>query len=250
MRVEEVRTRKPWDGRDDRPGRPARAGGFDGVHALRRHPDRCDGPGSDLTAVAFDERACRFGVHQMQRPGRERDRSGARIGAKHLGEHPREARRSGAVRRLIERRQRERLPEHLTKRLRLTVPHEPALDRLTRRGCDQGAMAARVSKTQLERRRHSQGSHAIRPAQRVPLEETGDEMPRRRERGARQPCAAAGAIDHRDAQLGLESHVVDRPDRIEERKGLPVTTEQDVLAVVDQLARLGVGKRSGTSPQP
>ena len=50
--------------------------------------------------------------------------------------------------------------------------------------------------------------------------------------------------------MRLQAHVICRADLPQELESVRVTAEQDMLAVVDQLARRGIGKRRGPSAQP
>src|SRR5436853_6479115 len=71
-------------------------------------------------------------------------------------------------------------------------------------------------------------------------------MERRRQRRTGEARAPHGAIDHRDRELRLETHVVERTDVAQERERLGIAPEENVLSVVDELARLPVGKRRRT----
>ena len=65
----------------------------------------------------------------------ERERRILRAAAEHLREHRDEWRRGGDAHRLIQRRQRERLPQHLSDARGLPIGNEPFFDRLAgRRG--------------------------------------------------------------------------------------------------------------------
>ena len=75
-------------------------------------------------------------------------------------------------------------------------------------------------------------------------------MPRRRQRWTDEAGAAAGPIDHRDAQLRLHADVLHRADVVQERQRFRVAAKQDVLTVVDDLSGYGVGKRGRASAEP
>ena len=75
-------------------------------------------------------------------------------------------------------------------------------------------------------------------------------MQRRRQRRAREPRPPPCGIDQGHIELRLQAHVVDRADLAEEREGVGVTAEQDVLAVVDLLAGLAIGERRGPAAEP
>jgi hypothetical protein len=72
----------------------------------------------------------------------------------------------------------------------------------------------------------------------------------RRERRTDEARADAAAVDHRDGELRLKAHVVQRADVAQEREGLGVAAEQDVLTVVDELARVAVRKRRRATAEP
>ena len=77
-------------------------------------------------------------------------------------------------------------------------------------------------------------------------------MQRRRQRGTTEARPPPGAIDHRHGQLRLEVDVVVRADVTEEAERLRIAPEQDMLAVVDELAGLAIGKcgRAAAEPRP
>src|SRR5262249_15000578 len=56
--------------------------------------------------------------------------------------------------------------------------------------------------------------------------------------------------DHRDGELGLQPDVVDRTDLAQECERLRVAAEENVLSVVDGLARVAIGKRGCPSAEP
>ncbi len=72
------------------------------------------------------KRARRLGIHLVQRAQRQRDRRRPAIGAEHLGEHAHERRRQRFVWRLIERRERQRLPQPGRQLLGLPALAQPA----------------------------------------------------------------------------------------------------------------------------
>ena len=138
-------------------------------------------------------RAGRLRVHRIERLVRHANRRGLRVGAEHLGQHARERRSGGVRRRLVERGERERIPEHLAQPRCLSVSHQPVLDRLAGRGRDRVSCRARA--------RAARGAAAcamrstadpILPGQRRPVEHAGDQVQRRRQRGhsrrLRTPC--------------------------------------------------------------
>jgi len=68
----------------------------------------------------------------MKRFGRKRERRRASIAAEHLGQHARKHGRRCLDGRLIQRRERQRIPEQLAQPRRLAVANQPALDGLAR----------------------------------------------------------------------------------------------------------------------
>src|SRR6185503_15749271 len=76
-------------------------------------------------------------------------------------------------------------------------------------------------------------------------EDAADEIEGARQRRHRQPRSAAGAIDHRHRQPRLQLDVAGGADVAEERECLDVAADENVLAVVDQLAGVAVGERGG-----
>ena len=103
-------------------------------------------------------------------------RRGLGIGAEHLGEHAHERRRRRFAGRLVQRRQRQRVPQHLAQPRRLPVPDEPVLDGLLRRArhpagrCRGGAAARSVtgapSRSTDRRSLHPSASHSMTPPSR------------------------------------------------------------------------------------
>ena len=55
------------------------------------------------------------------------------------------------------------------------------------------------------------------------------------------------SIDHRQLQPALPAHAICGANAIEKRQRLDITAHQDVLAVVDTLACLGVGEGRGSA---
>src|SRR5204862_7147668 len=75
-------------------------------------------------------------------------------------------------------------------------------------------------------------------------------MQRRWKRRALDPRFATLAIDHRHAKRWLDAYVADRTDFAEELERLGIAAEQHVLAVVDQLAGLAIGKGRRAAAEP
>jgi len=74
-------------------------------------------------------------------------------------------------------------------------------------------------------------------------------MERCRQRRTREARALHRGVDHRHRELRIEAHVLQRADVAQERERLGIAPEQNVLSVVDQLARLAIGKRGRASPE-
>ena len=254
LAFEQLGKREPRDRRDDAGRGPPLVTGFDGRHlttpvAVVAHDNLRERTSADRSSVALDVLTRGLRVHQVERFGRKGDGGGLGVVPEHLREHPREGGRRGLIRRLIERRERQRGPQHLTNARRLAVSHEPALDRLSRRRRFHGRPRPELSARVLQWRRHPQRGQTIPPRKRLPLEHPGDEMERCRQRRTCEARAPQGAIDHRHRELRIEAHVVQRADVAQEREGLGIAPEQNVLSVVHELARLAVGKRGRASPE-
>jgi hypothetical protein len=126
-------------------------------------------------AARLDERARRLGVHQVQRFGRKDNGRRTRVAREHLGEHARERGGPRAIGGLIERRQRQRPPQHLAQPLGLTVADQPwrinqlstvsAGDAAARPGSRASLSGAAIRSTD-RRSVQSSASHSRTPASR------------------------------------------------------------------------------------
>ena len=129
---------------------------------------------ADRSAAAFEECTGRLGV-QFSRAGSSGEQS------PHSATPPRTSRPGLArtaeqrpCRRLIQRGQRQRPPEHLTRALSLPVARQPRLDRLAR-GRGPFGPAAHPAARQVDRPGHAQRRDPIPPVEGVPFEHAGRE---------------------------------------------------------------------------
>ena len=72
-------------------------------------------------------------------------------------------------------------------------------------------------------------------------------MERRRQRRAHETGPHAAPVDDRNRQRRLDPHVRFRADAAQEREGLVIAPDEDVLTVVHPLARLAIGERGGAA---
>ena len=130
---------------------------------------------SHLTAPRLDKGAGRLGVELLQWFHWDADGGVGSIGATQLSEYPGERYRGCLVRTLIERGQRQRLPEQLAEPRSLPVTHQPLSHSLI------------LARSRLVAARPSQGSDhpktgpAFTRRDRLPLEDSSDQMQRRRQ---------------------------------------------------------------------
>ena len=196
--------------------------------------------------------AGRLGVHQIQRLRRKTDGRRPRVGAEHLGQHPGEhaarppasagwlsaASTSGcqSISRSLG------VCPFLTSQSSTVSPGEAAILGAPGRS-DRRARRSGVAMRSIESRsRQPRASQSSTPA---PPDESGAGSARALE--ARRPTLP---VHHRHGQLRLEPHVLERADLAEEREGLDVAAEQDVLAVVDPLAGVAVAERRRAPAEP
>ena len=134
---------------------------------------------------------------------------------------------------LIERRDGQRLPQHLDQPRRLAEARQPGGDRLgrrRRRGTGlQGALRACAERQPIAPA--DAATSAATPAARC--QGAGSRGQRSRDR---VPCA----IDERHVEAVLQRHAIAGADGVEEAEGLVVAAGEDVLAVVDAVAGLAI----------
>ena len=190
-------------------------------------------------------------VQLVERHARQADRRVLDARTEQLAEHAHERRGRGDVRRLIERGDRQRMPQPLAEPRRLTVRREP-------RRRPSASAARRAATAAAPSRRTSRSSGASRSAlsrsrqrQRAPSQHAGDQVPRRR------PGADTSASNRRPSRPPSSATVVGcsgarsrGADAFEKRVRLAVAAEQHVLAVVDALAGLAIGERRRAAAQP
>src|SRR5207247_5911486 len=133
----------------------------------------------------------------------------------------------------IERGKCQRIPQHLANPGGLSVAYQPTLDRLARRRrnfsrarlerslCEAWTRLSFVlslSKGKAKRRSHPHCREAIVPAERVPFEHAGQQMQWCRQPRTDEARSPPGAIDHRDAELRLDSHIAGGADVLQKRE--------------------------------
>jgi len=131
---------------------------------------------------------------------------------------------------VIERGNRQRLPEPRAQFLTLAVRHEPIRDRPARFS-RYGALLLQLAAGPPERSRQFDHRQSIAPPNRIPIEHAGEKVQRGRQGRALQHRSTSSAIDIRHRERGLNADVVERADPFEELEGRPITAEQHVLAV-------------------
>jgi hypothetical protein len=247
---DDVIAREPRNRRDDGGDSPVLVSGDHARDGAARHLDRRGRSGQHGAARPFDVRAGRLGVHPLKRRRRQDDGRGALVRAEHLRQDARKRRGGGAGRRLVERRQGEGLPQHFLQARRLAVSDQPVLHGFS--GRSGNPRRARPQRAQLgaERSRHAQDGQFIRPGERAPVEHAGEEMERRRQVGTLEPRSAPRPIDHGHGERPLNPDLLEGADLSQEVEGVRITAEQHVLTVVDDVARLAVGKRGRSSAEP
>ena len=93
----------------------------------------------------------------------------------------------------------------------------------------------------------SERGQAIAKAERPPSKQSPHQVERRRQRHGSQARPLACAIDDLQIQRRIECHRIGDANRVEKGERLVVAAEEHVLAVVEHLARLRIGKR-GSAP--
>ena len=167
------------------------------------------------------------------------------IRPEHLGQHSDERRRARLVRRLIERREGQRLPQPVRQ-----LPVWPWRAASSRPSCRRRSRhppgRARARARAPQRRRHPQDRQRDRATAARPTQHAAEQMQRRRQRRTLEHRAAARR-DRGTARCSAGcSRTFRRADPSQKREGLGVAAEQDVLPVVDELA--GVRDRGTPSP--
>jgi len=239
--------REPGRGADDGRGAQRLVTHGDVRHALGGCDDACSGVCAYGGAARLQVRTGRLGIHLVERFDRKRERGITSVGPEHLREHARERQRRRAIDRLVQRRHRQRFPEQLHQSWRLAVADEPLLHGLARRGRQTIGAAAHVRTRIFQRLTEAKHRQAIAPGERFPVHDTGNQVQRRRQWRADETGPHAAPVDDRNRQRGLDAHVRFRADAAQEREGLVIAPEQDVLTVIHPLARLAIGERRGAA---
>ena len=158
---------------------------------------------------------------------------------------------AATIRRLIQRRQRQRIPQHLAQPRRLAVADQPVLDRLAGRrapaASHPGRSARRACRSGVAMPQHRQpvapvsASHSNTPASRCSGAGSARTVSRDRRPGRSIIVTAS---------CGCRRTLIARADVAQERERLGVAAEQHVLAVVDELAGLAIGERRRAPAEP
>ena len=200
-----------------------------------------------LSAARSMKRARRLGVHLVRAAASAaRATTSVAIRPEHLGQHADEGRRRGDIRRLVQRRDRQRLPQPLAKPSALAVRVSHSRDGAGWLGARPfrcgGAPSARDGAGPPGASRRADRARAARPS-------------RGRRRAGAAATAAAGsaapsvAVACRDTALpatAASRTLSLGADPPQESERLAIAAEQHVLAVVDELAGLAIdeGRRA------
>ena len=187
--VKHIAHRKPWNRHHDAAGEPSiGAAGHFGRASRDMHGGRtCR---FHATAVSLDVGARRLGVHLVERFHWQRNGRRARIWTEHLGEDARERRRGRLRGRLVERGQRERIPEQFAKPGGLAVANQPVLDRLARRRRDGASRSGDFLPGQRQRDRIRRIATRSLQSSAFQSRTPGEQIDRRRQRRTGQPRSA------------------------------------------------------------
>ena len=131
---------------------------------------------------------------------------------------------------------------------RLAVAHEPLRARFRLRA----AAACRRRRARPSGARIRSTARRSRQPSASQRHDAGQQVQRRRQRRAREPRRAPGAIDDVDRELLLDAHVRLGADAAQEAERLVVAAEEHVLAVVHALAggRIGERRRAAAERRP
>ena len=212
---EQVRQGVPRNGHHDSTGVETIAARLDVAHSSIVEVNSRGASDAHISPACLDESPRRLGIQLVERARRQRQRRVSRAGAQHLRQHRSERRRGGHAHRLIEGGKRERLPQHLSDARGLAVVDEPLVHRLAwRRGNARGRLPS-APRSLLSLRRadwtgEPQRRQPIAPRQRLPVEQAGREIQRRRQSGQAQP-AALPDCDRRNRPRGSAARARDRP---------------------------------------
>ena len=176
-----------------------------------------------------------------------------RSGAEHLRRA--RGRTAGAAAwrgRLVERGQRQRLPQHLAQAAALAVADQPVLDRFAvrrRQPCPCRSRTKRRARRSGAARRNADSRS--RSAERVPLDQAAEQVAAARAAaGSESVLARPALVDERHLEVRLDADAVGGADRARgTSKRLVVAAEHQVLAVVHALAGRRIGERRGAPAQ-
>ena len=120
---------------------------------------------------------------------------------------------------------------------------EPLGNRQRRRRGSHPARCVKLAAGRPQRTGEAERGQPFRPGHRIPIEHGSKQVQRRRQRRAPQLGSPADSVNKRNGQRCLQTDVAVSADAPEKRKGFPITPEQYVLSVVDELAALAVVER-------
>ena len=168
-----------------------------------------------------------------------------RIGPEHLRQHADERRRGGVVRRLVEGRDCQRLPQPVAELPALAVRREPLRDGA---GCTADTFRSAATPCAHDAAGPPASNRkAVAPRHRVPIEHAGEQVQRRGKRGQRsterRPVGRGTALRATAASGRCRA-----PDPAQERERRAIAAEEHMLPVVDELAGLAIGKAVARPP--
>ena len=67
--------------------------------------------------------------------------------------------------------------------------------------------------------------------------------------GSFEDGAASRPVEHLNRQVGVHDKLIARAEAVKEVEGRPIATHQDVLAIIDEIAGIGVVKGIGASAE-
>jgi hypothetical protein len=195
-----------------------------------------------LAAARLDERPGRRRVEMVERHARQAQRGVARPAAEHPREHLHERRGPRLAHRLIERGERQRLPQHLDQPRRLAVADQPGVDGLL--------LVAGAGRARAERGTDPGEREPIAPGHARPAEHAGGKMQRRRKVRAAEHGSGPRGVDEPHLEARLQRHERAGADVCEEAKRFVVAPGEHVLAVVDPLAGLPILECARAAAEP
>ena len=154
------------------------------------------------------------------------------------------------MRRLIECRDGQRLPQHFLQPRRLSPPREPFVHGPSGGVADARRRArARRGAQSAEHATEAQRRHAVAHAERRPPQQSRHQVQGRRKAGGPEPRSVTGAVDDLEVEPLIEPDVAVGADLAEKIEGLVIAAKQRVLPVVDHLARGRIRECGGSTAE-